>query len=57
MSITTTVQPVADHGQKISLPTKVSDHRQAEQIASLAKSHGGHRFSYFGTWVTEQLSP
>ena len=36
---------------------EVSDHRQAEQIANLAKSHGGHSFSYFGTWVTEQLSP
>ena len=36
---------------------EVSDHRQAEQIASLAKPHGGHSFSYFGTWVTEQLSP
>src|SRR6187200_1967977 len=27
----------------------VADHRQAEQIASLAKPHGGHSFSYFGT--------
>jgi len=34
----------------------VADHQQAEQIASLATSHGGHGFSYFGTWVTEQLS-
>ena len=34
----------------------VADHQQAEQIASLAKPHGGHSFSYFGTWVSEQLS-
>jgi hypothetical protein len=33
----------------------VEDHEQAVQIASLAKPHGGHSFSYFGTWVTEQL--
>lgn len=33
----------------------VEDHQQAVQIASLAKPHGGHSFSYFGTWVTEQL--
>jgi hypothetical protein len=35
----------------------VEDHKQAVQIASLAKPHGGHSFSYFGTWVTEQLLP
>jgi hypothetical protein len=35
----------------------VVDHEHAVQIASLAKPHGGHSFSYFGTWVTEQLSP
>ena len=34
----------------------VEDHKQAVQIASLAKPHGGHSFSYFGTWVTEQLA-
>ena len=34
----------------------VTDHRQAVQIANLAKPHGGHGFSYFGTWVSEQLS-
>jgi hypothetical protein len=34
----------------------VADHTQAVQIASLAKPHGGHSFSYFGTWVSEQLS-
>jgi hypothetical protein len=33
----------------------VEDHQQALQIANLAKAHGGHSFSYFGTWVTEQL--
>jgi hypothetical protein len=32
------------------------DHQHAVQIASLAKPHGGHDFSYFGTWVTDQLS-
>jgi hypothetical protein len=35
---------------------EVADHQQAVQIASLAKPHGGHSFSYFGTWVSEQLS-
>lgn len=39
-----------------AVAVEVSDHRQAEQIAKLAKPHGGHSFSYFGTWVTEQLS-
>lgn len=34
----------------------VTDHDQAVQIADLAKPHGGHGFSYFGTWVSEQLS-
>ncbi|HUE73370.1 MAG TPA: hypothetical protein VMP01_21005 [Pirellulaceae bacterium] len=34
----------------------VSDHEQAVQIASLAKPHGGHSFSYFGTWVSEPIS-
>ena len=34
----------------------VTGHQQAMQIASLAKPHGGHSFSYFGTWVSEQLS-
>ena len=34
----------------------VADHEQAVQIASLAKPHGGHGFSYFGLWVSEQLS-
>ena len=34
---------------------EVADHQQAVQIASLAKPHGGHSFSYFGTWVSEQL--
>ena len=33
----------------------VTDHQQAVQITSLAKPHGGHSFSYFGIWVTEQL--
>jgi hypothetical protein len=34
----------------------VADHKQAVQIASLAKPYGGRSFSYFGVWVTEQLS-
>ena len=34
----------------------VADHRQAEQITSLAQPQGGHGFTYFGTWVSEQLS-
>jgi len=34
----------------------VADYQQAAHIASLAKPHGGHSFSYFGTWVNEQLS-
>jgi len=34
----------------------VTDHQQAQEIASLAKPHGGHSFSYFGTWISEQLS-
>lgn len=35
---------------------EVADHEHAVQIANLAKPHGGHNFSYFGTWVSEQLS-
>jgi hypothetical protein len=35
----------------------VRDHKQAVQIASLARPHGGHSFTYFGTWVSEQLTP
>ena len=33
----------------------VTDHEQAVQIASLAKPHVGHGFSYFGTWVSESI--
>lgn len=36
---------------------EVADHRQATQIASMAEKHGGHGFTYFGTWVSEQLTP
>jgi hypothetical protein len=39
-----------------AVAVEVNDHQHAEQIASLAKPHGGHRFSYFGTWVSEELS-
>ena len=35
---------------------EVANHQQAVQIESLAEPHGGHSFSYFGTWVSEQLS-
>lgn len=34
---------------------EVSDHAQAVAIVSLAKPHGGHGFTYFGTWVSETL--
>jgi hypothetical protein len=34
----------------------VTDRQQATEIANLAKPHGGHNFSYFGTWISEQLS-
>ena len=34
----------------------VDDYAQAAEIESLAKPHGGHGFSYFDTWVNEQLS-
>ena len=34
---------------------EVTDHQQAVEIANLAAPHGGHSFTYFGTWVTEQL--
>ena len=34
---------------------EVTDHEHAVQIANLAKPHGGHSFTYFGTWVSEQL--
>lgn len=35
---------------------EVTNHAQAVQITDLGRPHGGHNFSYFGTWVTEQLS-
>ena len=39
-----------------AIAVDVADHQQAEQITSLAQPHGGHGFTYFGTWVSEQLS-
>jgi len=39
-----------------SVAIEVAGHQQAEELASLANHHGGHSFSYFGTWVSEQLS-
>jgi hypothetical protein len=38
-----------------AVAVEVKNHKQAEQIALLAKPHGGHSFSYFGTWISEQL--
>jgi hypothetical protein len=35
---------------------EVADHQQAVEIVNLAKPLGGHSFTYFGTWVSEQLS-
>ncbi|MCR6679688.1 hypothetical protein NVV43_30185, partial [Escherichia marmotae] len=37
-----------------AMAVEVTDHNEAAEIASLAKSHGGHGFTYFGTWVSEQ---
>ena len=34
----------------------IDDRAAALRIADIGKTHGGHGFSYFGTWVTEQLS-
>jgi hypothetical protein len=34
----------------------VDNHQQAVEIADLAKPQGGHSFSYFGGWVSEQLT-
>jgi hypothetical protein len=34
----------------------IDNREDALRIAEMAKRQGGHGFSYFGTWVTEQLS-
>ena len=34
---------------------EVTDRKQAVDVASLAALFGGHSFTYFGTWVSEQL--
>jgi hypothetical protein len=34
----------------------VDNRKDALRIAEMAKRQDGHGFSYFGTWVTEQLS-
>jgi len=39
-----------------AMAVEVTDHDQAAEISNLATSHGGHGFTYFGTWVSEQLS-
>lgn len=33
----------------------VADRTEAMRIVTLARSQGGHGFSYFGTWVSESL--
>lgn len=33
----------------------VTDRKHAVEIASLAEPYGGHSFTYFGTWMSEQL--
>jgi hypothetical protein len=38
-----------------AVAVEVTDRQQAVEIASLAAPHGGHRFTYFGTWENEQL--
>ncbi len=35
---------------------EVTDRDRAVAVVSLAKPHGGHGFTYFGTWVNEALS-
>jgi hypothetical protein len=35
---------------------QVADRDEATAVVSLAKPHGGYRFTYFGTWVSEQIS-
>lgn len=39
-----------------AIAIEVDDREHAVDIARLAKPHGGHGFTYFGTWVSEQLS-
>lgn len=38
-----------------AVSVEVQDHKQAEEVANLARAHHGHDFSYFGTWTTEQF--
>ena len=38
-----------------AVSVEVRDRKQALEILSLAKPHGGHGFTYFGMWVSEQL--
>lgn len=39
-----------------AVAVEATDHKQAEEIVSLAKPHHGHNFTYFGTWVTEPIA-
>jgi hypothetical protein len=34
----------------------IDNRKDAARITDIAKQQGGHGFSYFGTWVSEQLS-
>lgn len=35
---------------------EAADRKEAVEIANLAKPYRGHSFTYFGTWVTEQIA-
>ncbi len=39
-----------------ALGIDVSDRDQAMRATTIATRNGGHRFSYFGTWVNERLT-
>jgi hypothetical protein len=42
--------------QHYAVAIDIDSRGEALRIAETAKQQGGHGFSYFGTWVTEQLS-
>ena len=42
--------------EHFAVAVDIDNREDALRIAEIAKQHGGHGFSYFGTWVTEQLS-
>lgn len=35
---------------------EVPDREHAEAVVRMAKPRGGHRFTYFGMWISEQIS-